>query len=61
MPLSIKNLHVNVNVNQSSAEGGEGSSTPVSEMDAGKKTDTEKLVRNAVEQIMEMIENNKER
>lgn len=60
MPLQIKNLSINVNVNQSSPDGGgENSSNP--DRNAAGQPNTEKILRSAVEQIMEMLESKKER
>lgn len=61
MPLEIGNLNVSVSVNQAKSEGGEGSSTPISERDAGKQVNPEKLTQNIVEQIIQIFEDKKER
>ncbi len=61
MPLEIDKLYVNVSVNQAKSEGGEGSSTPASERDAGKKPDPDKVVKEAIEQVLKIMEDKKER
>ncbi|NHF58025.1 hypothetical protein FK220_001645 [Flavobacteriaceae bacterium TP-CH-4] len=61
MSLKINHLKVSITVNQAKSEGGEGSSTPVSEQDAGKKADPEKLAKDVVEQVMRIMEDKKER
>ncbi|WP_149274953.1 DUF5908 family protein [Pareuzebyella sediminis] len=61
MSLKINNLKVNVTVNQPKSEGGEGSSTPVSEQDAGKKGDSEKVAKDVLEQLLQILNNKSER
>ncbi|WP_299885348.1 hypothetical protein [uncultured Lacinutrix sp.] len=61
MALSIKNLKVNVSVNQARSEGGEGSSTPVSEQSTEKKMDAEKIAKDVIEQIIQIINSKTER
>jgi hypothetical protein len=61
MALHIKNLKVSISVNQARSEGGEGSSTPVSEQDASKKMDPEKVAKDVVEQIIQIMNNKNER
>ncbi|TMM58016.1 hypothetical protein FEE95_00900 [Maribacter algarum] len=61
MALHIKNLKVSISVNQARSEGGEGSSTPVSEQDASKKIDSEKVAKDVVEQIIQIMNNKNER
>ncbi|MBT8183934.1 MAG: hypothetical protein KJN76_03770 [Eudoraea sp.] len=61
MPLKINNLKVNISVNQAKSEGGEGSSTPVSELDAGKKADPDKIVQDALEQLLRIMSDKNER
>lgn len=61
MPIEIDKLYVNVSVNQAKSEGGEGSSTPPSERDSGKTTEPEKMARDIVEKVLEIIENKSER
>lgn len=61
MALHIKNLKVSISVNQARSEGGEGSSTPVSEQDSGKKMDAETVAKDVIEQIIQMMNNKSER
>jgi len=61
MALEIGKLNVKISVNQAKSEGGEGSSTSTSELDARKKTDPEKLVQNIIEQVMKIIDDKTER
>lgn len=61
MALNIKNLKVNVSVNQARSEGGEGSSTPVSEQNTEKKMDAEKIAKDVIEQIIQIINSKTER
>jgi len=61
MPLEIRELNIRVNVNQPKASGGPGSSESVSEQSGLEKTDTDKVVSNTTEQILEILANKKER
>lgn len=61
MPLEIKELLIKVNVNNASAEGGEGSSASPSVSDAGGKDSPEKMAQDIVEQVLQIIEDKKER
>ncbi|MBR9997743.1 MAG: hypothetical protein KFF73_02175 [Cyclobacteriaceae bacterium] len=61
MSIEIGNLKVTVSVNQAKSEGGEGSSTPVTETDAFKKSDPEKLTQDIIEQIVKILDDKKER
>ncbi len=61
MPIEIGNLKVTVTVNQARSEGGEGSSTPVSELDANKKANPEQLSQDIIEQIVKIFEDKDER
>lgn len=61
MPIEIKELHIKVNVNNASAEGGEGSSASPGVNDAGGKGNPEKMAQDVVEQVLQIIEDKKER
>ncbi len=61
MSLSIRNLKVSISVNQAKSEGGEGSSTPISEQTEAKKADPEKLSKDVIEQVMRIINDKNER
>lgn len=60
MALSIQNLKVSVSVNQSKADGGEGGSKPISERQP-KKGDSEKLTKDVLEQLVQIMNNKNER
>jgi|GEM_PF-1924979 len=61
MALEIQNLKVTVSVNQARSEGGEGSSTVPSELDASKKPDPEKMAGDVIEQILKIMSEKNER
>jgi hypothetical protein len=61
MPLKINSLRVSISVNQAKSEGGEGSSTPATELDAGKKANPEKIAQDVIEQVLRIIKDKKER
>ena len=61
MAVEIGRLNVKISVNQAKSEGGEGSSTPPAEQDAGKKADPEKSAQDIVEQVMKIMDDKKER
>ena len=61
MSLEIENLKVTISVNQAKSEGGEGSSTTPSELDAGKKPNPEKLAQDIIEQVVKIMEDKSER
>lgn len=61
MPLEIRELTIKVNVNQPRAGGGEGSSEPLTEQSGLDKTDADKVTRNAVEQVIDIMEKKRER
>ena len=61
MPVEIRELTIRVNVNQPRQTGGEGSSSQPAE---GANTDqppTDKVVADAVEQVLEIMKNKEER
>ena len=61
MALEIDKLNVKISVNQAKSEGGEGSSTPASEIDAGQKENPEKLAQDVIEQVMKIMADKNER
>ncbi|MBG6132811.1 hypothetical protein IWQ47_004359 [Aquimarina sp. EL_43] len=61
MSLEIGNLTVKISVNQGKSEGGDGSSTPLTDTDVGKKPQPEKMAKDIVEQIIKIIEDKNER
>jgi len=60
MALKINNLKVSISVNQSKADGGEGSSKPIAEQKA-KSGDSEKLAQDVLEQMIQIMDNKRER
>ena len=61
MPLEIKELNVKVSVNQPKTDGGQGSSSRPEESDESRKSGPENLSKDIVEQMLEIIKNQKER
>ncbi|MCK8521379.1 DUF5908 family protein [Aquimarina sp. D1M17] len=61
MSLEIKHLNVKISVNQAKSEGGEGSSSKPSDNDVNKGSDSEKMAKDIVEQVLQIIENKSER
>ena len=61
MPVEIRELQIKVTVNQPQSGGGEGgSSAPAQQSDATQPS-TEKLIADAVEQVMTILQNKEER
>ena len=58
MPLEIRELHIKVNVNESSP-GGAGQ--PPAPGGAGKADDKEELLRDCIDEVMQLLQNTKER
>ncbi len=61
MPVEIRELTIKVNVNQPQQSGGEGSSAPAEIPVPGKQPSSEKVVADAVEQVMDLLRNKNER
>ncbi len=61
MPIEIRELTIKVNVNQPGPGGGEGSSSqPAAVANAGQPT-ADKVVADAVEQVLDIINHKQER
>jgi hypothetical protein len=61
MPIEIRELVIKVNANQPRQEGGEGSSAPADVNGPAQQPGAEKLVADAVEQVMDILRNKNER
>lgn len=61
MPLEIRELHIKVNVNQPQQGAGEGSTAPANEAAPSRQPDAEKIVADAIEQVMDLIRQKNER
>ena len=62
MPLEIGKLNVKISVNQAKPEGGEGSSMSPAEREMqSKNLAPEKLSKDIIEHVMNILENQKER
>jgi len=59
VPLEIRELHIKVNVNES--PGGHNSTQPPPAGEPGKADDKEKLLRDCIDEVMQVLENTKER
>lgn len=61
MPVEIRELVIKVNVNQSQQSSGEGNAASAAIPAGGKQQPAEKMVADAVEQVMDLIRNKNER
>ena len=62
MPIEIRELLIKVNVEQPRGSGGEGSSQPVPvSASEGQEKDPEKIVATALEQMAQIMKDQKER
>ena len=59
MPLEIRELHIKVNVNESPAGG--VSTQPPPAGGPGKADEKEQLLRDCVDEVMQLLQNTKER
>ena len=59
MPLEIRELHIKVNVNES--PGGSGSTQPPEAGAPGKGDDKEQMLRDCIDEVMQVLQNTKER
>ncbi|UFH55817.1 DUF5908 family protein [Spirosoma sp. KNUC1025] len=61
MPVEIRELVIKVNVNQPSPSGGEGSSSQPASQTNADQPPSDKVVADAVEQVLDIIKNKEER
>lgn len=61
MPIEVRELVIKVNVNQPQQSGGEGSSTTAEIPASAKEPQSDKVVADAVEQVMDLLRNKNER
>jgi hypothetical protein len=61
MPIEIRELQIKVNVNQPQQAAGEGSTTPADASAPARMPDAEKIAADAVEQVMDLLRQKKER
>ena len=61
MPVEIRELEIKITVNQPAAGGGEGSSSEQPQRDDGRQPTPDRLIADAVEQIMTILQNKAER
>ena len=59
MPLEIRELHIKVNVNEAPAGG--VSTEPPSAGGPGKGDEKEQLLRDCIDEVMQLLQNTKER
>jgi hypothetical protein len=61
MPLEIRELHIKATVNQPAPAGGEGSSGAANAAEQPKPPSPERLIADAIEQVMEILRKKEER
>jgi len=61
MPIEIRELHIKATVNQPSPAGGEGSSSAADAAEQAKPLATERIIADAVEQVMAILRKREER
>ncbi len=59
MPLEIRELHIKVNVNESPAAGASTQNPPAG--GPGKGDEKERLLRDCIDEVMQLLQNTRER